>query len=264
MLNFDDDYQCEGQMDIWDCIGNPIKPYKIEKPIRLIELFAGIGAQAKALEKLGANFEHWKVVEFDKYAIQSYNAVHGTNFAASDIRNITAEDLDIKDCDKYTYLMTYSFPCQDLSVAGKQRGMSKGKGTRSGLLWEVERILNECKKNLPEVLLMENVPQVHSDKNINDFKEWLKSLEKLGYLNFYQDLNARNYGIPQNRERTFMISIHKDHVKYTFPKPFELKSIAKDFLEEHVDKKYYLKSEKAHKLIDILTENGTLDRQTDS
>lgn len=114
------------------------KKYKINKPIRLIELFAGIGSQAKALENLGVKFEHYKVCEFNKYSITSYNAIHGTSFETSDITKLKGEDLEITDTDKYCYIMTYSFPCQDLSLAGKQRGMEKGKGTRSGLLWEVE------------------------------------------------------------------------------------------------------------------------------
>lgn len=138
--------------------------------------------------------------------------------------------------------MTYSFPCQDLSLAGKGKGMEKGSGTRSGLLWEVERILNECTE-LPQILLMENVPQVHGKKNIDDFQQWIKALENLGYSNFWQDLNAKNYGIPQNRNRTFMVSILGDY-KYEFPKPFELKLKLKDMLEDEVDEKYYL-SEKA-------------------
>lgn len=100
------------------------KPYKIKKPIRLIELFGGIGSQAKALENLKANFTHYRLCEFDKFAVTSYNAVHGTNFATSDITKITADDLGIVDTDKYEYIMTYSFPCQDLSIAGKQAGNS--------------------------------------------------------------------------------------------------------------------------------------------
>ena len=136
--------------------------YKIDKPIRLIELFAGIGSQAMALRDLGADFEHYRVVEFDKYAIASYNAIHGTNFKPTDITKIHGSDLGIVDTDHFTYLLTYSFPCQDLSVAGKQKGMKKNSGTRSGLLWEVERLLNET-ENLPQVLVMENVPQVVSE-----------------------------------------------------------------------------------------------------
>lgn len=119
------------------------EPLRITKPIRLIELFAGIGAQARALELLGVHFEHYRICEFDKYAVASYNAVHGTNFGTSDITKIHAEDLGIVDTDKYTYIMTYSFPCTDLSNAGKMKGMGRGSGTRSGLLWEVERLLDE-------------------------------------------------------------------------------------------------------------------------
>ena len=130
--------------------------FQIDRPIRLIELFAGIGSQAMALRDLGADFEHWRVVEFDPNAVTSYNAIHGTHFEPQDITKITGADLGITDTEKYCYIMTYSFPCQDLSSAGKQRGMKKGSGTRSGLLWEVERLLNEV-GSLPQVLLMENV-----------------------------------------------------------------------------------------------------------
>ena len=212
------------------------------KPIRLIECFAGIGSQAKALKNLGVEFEHYRVCEWDKYAIQSYNAVHGTNFATSDITKLTADDLNITDTDHYTYLLTYSFPCQDLSNAGKGRGMEKGSGTRSGLLWEVERLLNECTE-LPQILLMENVPQVHSKKNINDFGKWISFLMSKGYSNFWQDLNAKNYGIPQNRNRCYMVSILGNY-SFEFPEPIPLTLKLGDMLETEVDEKYYL-SDKA-------------------
>lgn len=146
-----------------------------------------------ALKRIGAKFEHHRVVEFDKYAIASYNAVHGTDFPTMDITKVHAEDLNICDTETFTYLLTYSFPCTDLSVAGKQAGMSKGSGTRSGLLWEVERILTEIRDSngeLPQILFMENVPQVHSQDNMPDFRKWLDFLESLGYTNYYQDLNA--------------------------------------------------------------------------
>lgn len=120
--------------------------YKINKPIRLIELFAGIGSQAKALENLKVDFSHYKICEFDKFAVASYNTIHNTNFKTSDITKLKAEDLEIVDTDKYCYIMTYSFPCQDLSLAGKQKGMSKNTHTRSGLLWEVERLLTELRE----------------------------------------------------------------------------------------------------------------------
>ena len=242
----------------------------ITKPIRLIELFAGYGSQAMALKRIGAKFEHHRVVEFDKYAIASYNAVHGTDFPTMDITKVHAEDLNICDTNAFTYLLTYSFPCTDLSVAGKQAGMSKGSGTRSGLLWEVERILTEIRDSngeLPQILFMENVPQVHSQDNMPDFRKWLDFLESLGYTNYYQDLNAKNYGVAQNRERCFMFSFLGEY-NYHFPQPIPLKKKLKDYLEDNVDEKYYINNEKADKLIKQLIDNGTLpqhnlDRQTD-
>lgn len=219
--------------------------------LRLIELFAGYGSQAMALKKVGIPFEHYKVIEFDKYAIKSYNAVHGTDFKTTDIRDISAKDLEIVDTDNYTYLLTYSFPCTDLSVAGKMEGMSKGSGTRSGLLWEVERILKECKE-LPQFLLMENVPQVHGKKNINDFAAWISFLDGLGYISKWQDLNAKDYGVAQNRNRCFMVSYLDKNFNFNFPEPFLLDKQAKDYLEDNVDEKYYLKSKKAQSLINNL------------
>lgn len=221
--------------------------FKITKPIRLIELFAGIGSQAKALRNLGANFEHYRICEFDKYAVQSYNEIHGTSFTTSDITKITAADLGIVETNKYEYIMTYSFPCQDLSIAGKQAGMEKGSGTRSGLLWEVERLLEECEE-LPQILLMENVPQVHGKKNKKSFYKWIEKLESLGYRNYWQDLNAKNYGIPQNRNRTFMVSLLGDYC-YEFPGKIPLKLRLKDMLEKEVDEKYYIKNAKVNTLL---------------
>lgn len=231
------------------------------KTIRLIELFAGYGSQAMALKRLGVPFEHHFVCEFDKYAVASYNAVHGTEFEVSDIRDIHAEDLRITDKDKYNYLLTYSFPCTDLSVAGQMRGMSKGTGTRSGLLWEVERILKECGDNLPQFLMMENVPLVHGAKNINDFNDWISFLDSIGYKSKWQDLNAKDYGVAQNRDRCFMVSWLESGFCYQFPQPVPLDKTMRDYLDEEVDEKYYLKSEKAQKLIDELVASGTLERE---
>lgn len=214
------------------------RKYKINKPIRLIELFAGIGAQAKALENLGVDFEHYRICEFDKFAVKSYNAIHGTDFTPSDITEISGNDLGINNTDYFTYIVTYSFPCQDLSLAGKQRGMSKSDNTRSGLLWEVERLLNETKE-LPQVLLMENVTQVHNTRNKSDFEDWLLFLEQKGYTNYWQDLNAKDYGVPQNRNRCYMISILGDYF-YEFPKKETLTKTMQDFLELNADKKYFL------------------------
>ena len=245
------------QMTLFDFMREPVS---ITKPIRLIELFAGYGSQAMALKRIGAKFEHYRVVEFNKYAIASYNAVHGTDFPTMDITKVHAEDLNICDTNAFTYLLTYSFPCTDLSVAGKQAGMSNGSGTRSGLLWEVDRILTEIRDSngeLPQILFMENVPQVHSQDNMPDFRKWIDFLESLGYTNYYQDLNAKNYGVAQNRERCFMFSFLGEY-NYHFPQPIPLKKKLKDYLEDNVDEKYYINNEKAGKLIKQLIDNGTL------
>lgn len=246
-------YECEGQMSLFD-IGK--EPYKNTKPIRLIELFAGVGSQAMALRDIGANFEHYRVVEFDKYAIASYNAIHGTNFPTMDVTKIKGVDLGIVDCDSFTYLLTYSFPCTDLSVAGKMMGMAEGSGTRSSLLWEVKRLLDEC-ENLPQILLMENVPQVHSKANMPHFQKWLDYLTSKGYSTYWQDMNAKNYGVAQSRNRTIAVSILGNYT-FEFPKPYPLNKVMKDYLEDSVDEKYYLKSDKARDLIDKLIVGGKI------
>ena len=231
--------------------------FKITNKIRLIELFAGVGSQAMALRNIGADMEHHRLVEWDKYAMLAYNAVHGTDFTTSDITKVKGEDLGITDTEEYTYIMTYSFPCQDLSLAGKRQGMTKGGKTRSGLLWEVERLLKETKE-LPQVLLMENVPQVIGKGNINDFREWQYFLESLGYMNYTQVLNAKHYGVAQNRERCFMVSILGEY-SYNFPEPIKLTKTIADYLEDEVEEKFYIKGEKADKLIEQLIEKGQLE-----
>ena len=234
------------QLSVFECAFPPIKT---KKKIRLIELFAGIGAQAKALENLGADFEHWKVCEYDKYAVKSYNAIHGTSFKPSDIRNIHGEDLEISDLEKYFYIMTYSFPCQDLSTAGKQRGMKKGEGTRSGLLWEVERILHELSRvgQLPQMLLMENVPAVHGKRNVEDFADWIRSLDDFGYQSYWKDLNASDFGIPQNRDRCFMVSV-LGRYSFSFPSWIPLQIGLKDILEQEANEKYYISDEQERRI----------------
>lgn len=205
------------------------------KKTRLITLFSGYDSQKLAFNYLGKEVEHYRVCEFDKYAINTLNEIHNTNFETTDIKSIGAEFLNIVEKDKYNYIMTYSFPCTDLSLAGKRQGMERDSGTRSGLLWEVERLLKETKE-LPDVLIMENVPQV---LKANGWYEWCEFLENLGYNNYAEVINAKRFGIPQNRERCFMVSILGDY-SYNFPKGFELKYRLKDLLEKNVDKKYYL------------------------
>lgn len=169
-----------------------------------------------------------------------------------DVSRATGDGLDIKDCDNYDYMLTYSFPCQDLSLRGKGAGMEKGSGTRSGLLWEVERLLSECNPR-PQILIMENVPAVHSTgKNDKLFKQWQLRLEELGYQNYWEDVSATECGIPQTRTRCFMISL-LGNWNYKFPKKTKLKLRLKDLLEKNVDKKFYLSKK--------LIENVSLDKE---
>lgn len=209
------------------------------------ELFSGIGAQRKALERLGIDHEVVGICEIDKYAIQSYEAIYGETKNYGDI--CTTPRLDYAD------LWTYSFPCQDISVAGKQQGINQN--TRSGLLYQVQRLLEVAKDEgkLPKYLLLENVKNLVGKKFKEQFFEWVYYLDELGYDTYWQVLNAKNYGIPQNRERVFAISIRKDLNKtFKFPQAEELKIRLKDVLEDEVEDKFYISSDKVQNLIKIL------------
>lgn len=207
--------------------------YTTENPLRLIELFAGIGSQTQALTNIGIAHKVVAISEIDKYAIQSYEAMHGIANNLGDIRKIE----ELPDAD----LWTYSFPCQDISVAGKGAGIKEG--TRSGLLFEVERLLRVAseKGTLPKYLLLENVKNLVSKKFKADFDKWLDFLAELGYTNYWKVLNAKDYGIPQNRERVFCVSIRGEHKPFVFPKPKELTIRLRDMIDEMVDERFYLK-----------------------
>lgn len=201
--------------------------------MRIIELFAGIGACSKALENLGINLEIVDAVEIDKYAMKSFNAIHNTNFEVQDIKKW---DKDLKDID----IITHGSPCQDFSLAGKQAGGDIGSGTRSSLMYETIRIVGKIR---PKYILWENVKNLLSKKHKHNFDAYIETMNILGYNSYYQVLNAKDYGIPQNRERVYTISIRKDIDKgnFKFPEKEELKLRLKDILETNVDEKYYLK-----------------------
>lgn len=236
---------------------------KIEKPIRLIEAFAGYGSQSMALRNIGAEFEIYRCYEIDKYAMASYNAIHGTNFEPTDICDVKGVDMGIVDKERFTYLLTYSFPCTDISIAGRMAGMAEDSNTRSSLLWQVKRILEELHEedSLPQILLMENVPAIHSPKNIDHFQKWVGFLNDLGYSSYCEDLNAVDFGVAQNRERTFVVSILGDYA-YTFPTGMELTKCIEDYFEdltEEMAEKYVVKSPKALDLLVKLDEEGKLN-----
>jgi DNA (cytosine-5)-methyltransferase 1 len=277
--------------------------YKITKPVRLIELFAGIGSQHQALKNLGVKIDRTTIVEWQVNSIQAYNDMHVrkyTDYTTSmtkeeiafrlnqlgvsidynepvrletlmrkseewlrnvynniintnnkvNIMSVKGSHLNIVDTDKYDYIMTYSFPCQDLSKAGKGKGMSD-TSTRSGLLWEVERILTEL-EHKPQVLLMENVPDVIGTRYISDFRIWEERLRELGYSNHIEILNSKDYGIPQNRQRAFMVSILGDYL-YEFAQKQQLTLQLKDMLEQNVDEKYYL----SDNILSVFSAEGT-------
>ena len=215
--------------------------------IKVIELFAGIGSQAMALRNIGIDYEVIGISEIDKFAYKSYEAIHGKVKNFGDITKINK----LPYCD----LLTYSFPCQDLSIAGQQNGISKD--TRSGLLLEVERLLLKAKENgtLPKYLLLENVKNLVGKKFIKDFERWLSFLNNLGYYSNWEVLNAKDYGIPQNRERVFVVS-SLENIHYEFPNPVELKSKMKDLLEEKVNEKYYLSEQCLKYFTDTKNRNG--------
>lgn len=276
-----------------------LERFRIDKPLRLIELFSGYGSQALALKYLGVPFESWKTSEWAIKSIQAYKDMHhyddNTDYSntktddelrrffyngriSKDYSNplsdkdidkipvkelrtiynnmmasrnlgsiclIHGEDLNIVDTDKYTYVAFYSFPCQDLSNSGKKLGMSKDSGTRSGMLWQFERILTELKDNgmaLPQVLIMENVPEVMGKKNEKDFDRWLYRLEDFGYQNFAKILNAKDFSIPQSRNRCFMVSVLGGY-DYIFPDGRPNKYRLRDFCDCGVDESYYLSPE---------------------
>lgn len=204
------------------------------KPIRLLSLFSGIGAFEKALDRENIHYELANFCEIDKFAVKSYCAVHSVSEDKNlgDISKIASED--IPDCD----LVTYGFPCQDVSVAGNQKGIVAGQ-TRSGLLYEALRII-EAKK--PSYAICENVKNLVGKKFKPDFDKLLFMLDELGYNSYWQVLNAKDYGIPQNRERVFVISIRKDidDGTFKFPEKFPLELRLKDMLEGDVDDKFYL------------------------
>ena len=200
------------------------------------ELFAGIGAFRKALIRTGLPHRVVGISEIDRFAIKSYEAIYGEVRNYGDISKV--EKLDYAD------LWTYGFPCQDISLAGKQAGVVQGV-TRSGLLYEVERLLRRAKEDgeLPKYLIMENVKNLVGKKFKNDFLAWCRTLEELGYKNEWQVLSAADYGVPQKRERVFCVSVRADLGQgFSFPEPVELEKRLIDVLEpvEEIDERYFL------------------------
>lgn len=218
--------------------------------MKLLSLFSGIGAFEKALDYLNINYQLVNYCEIDKYASKAYSLIHNVSedMNLGDITKVDTSKLP-SDID----LISYGFPCQDISLAGKQQGMfnDDGSKTRSGLFFEALRIIEDTK---PKIAIAENVKNLVSKKFNAQFQVVLQSLEEAGYNNYWKVLNAKDYGIPQNRERVFIVSIRKDidNGTFQFPKPFKLELRLKDMLEDEVDEKYFL----SDKMIESIVANN--------
>lgn len=207
--------------------------------MRVLSLFSGIGAFETALENIGMSIDIANFCEFDKFAVKSYCAIHQESIATNlgDITLVTHNELPA-DID----MITHGSPCQDFSVAGKGNGGDEGSGTRSSLMWNTVDIIEET---MPKYVIWENVKNLLSKKHRHNFETYLEVLGQLGYNNYYEVLNTKHYGLPQNRERIFVVSIRKDvDTGFVFPNKVELKLRLKDLLEDEVDEKYYLKKTK--------------------
>jgi DNA (cytosine-5)-methyltransferase 1 len=219
--------------------------YKLPSKPKLFESFAGIGCQRMALDKLGIDYEVVGISEIDKYALASYKAMHNECPNLGSITDIKGKDMPKTD------IFTYSFPCTDLSKAGQQKGLNTD--TRSGLIFEVLRLLHEMQEHnkLPQVLIMENVVDLVQVKFIEQWKEIQFEIEQMGYTNYTFTMNAKNYGVAQNRDRVFMVSILGDYY-YEVPKPIPLEKRLKDYLEPNVNESYYL----SDKMLNFFQENS--------
>lgn len=207
--------------------------YTKEKPLRVFTAFSGYDSQCMALDRIGIPYELVGWSEIDKYAIQAHNAVY-PQYADRNYGDISKIEWEqVPDFD----LFTYSFPCTDISNAGVQKGLEEGSGTRSSLLWECKKTI-EVKK--PKYLMMENVKALVSAKFLPFYKKWEQWLAEMGYDNHCMVMNAKDYGVPQNRERIFIISILGEHNGFKFPERIPLQKRLKDVLEENVPEEYYL------------------------
>ena len=211
--------------------------YTKENPLRVCTLCSGYDSQCYALDRIGIPYELVAWSEVDKYAIQAHNAVY-PQWADRNVGDMTVVDWSkVRDFD----FLTYSTPCQSVSNAGLQHGITEGSGTRSSIIWSTRNAIIEKK---PKYLMMENVKALVSKKFIGEFRKWCMELESYGYTNYCKVLNSKDYGVPQNRERIFVISILGEHPIFHFPEPIPLEKRLKDVLEPEVDDKYVL-SDKA-------------------
>ena len=207
--------------------------YTEENPLRVCTLCSGYDSQCMALDALGMPYELVVWSEIDKYACQAHDAVY-PQYENRNVGDMTKVDWGGQpDFD----LLTYSTPCQDISTAGKQAGLIEGSDTRSSIIWYTKYAIQQKR---PKYLLGENVKNLVGKNHRGEYFRWLQFLESEGYTNYYAIINAKDCGVPQNRERVFTFSIYGDHDIFHFPAPVPLEIRLKDILEEEVDDKYVL------------------------
>lgn len=211
--------------------------------LRILSLFSGIGAFEKALTRLNIPHEIVGFSEIDKYAIASYCAIHNVSMDKwlGDITKIDPHSLP-QDID----LLTHGSPCQSFSIAGKGSGGDKGSNTKSSLMWYSVEIIRYVK---PKYVIWENVKNVLSKQHRHNFDQYIKELEEIGYHSYYKVLNSCDYGIPQNRERIFVISILGEHEPFNFPEPFDSGLRLKDLLETEVEERFYIDTTSTREII---------------
>lgn len=204
--------------------------------LKVLSLFSGIGAFEKALERNNIDYELVNYCDIDLAAAKSFSIIHNVS---EDLNLVDITKIDISKLPDDLDLITHGSPCQDFSAAGRQAGGDKGTGTRSSLMWNTVEIIENKK---PKYVIWENVKNLISDRHRHNFDAYIETMDKLGYNSYYQVLNAKDYGVPQNRERIYTISIRKDidDHKFKFPKPMYLEKRLKDILEENVDEKYFV------------------------
>jgi len=214
--------------------------------LRIIEFFAGIGAYHQALKEINIPHEVVGISEIDENAIKAYQILHGRTNVLGDIRRVRRTP----DAEMWCY----SFPCTDISIAGQMKGMDRESKTQSSLLWEIERLLHAAEYK-PRYLIMENVPTLVGKRYLEHFKIWLSILEEMGYKNYYDVLNAKDYGVAQNRKRLFLVSIMGNE-KYVFPKKLPLTKKLSEYLDDQVDEKYFVSPKMFRYYTDTKNRNG--------
>lgn len=237
-----------------------VKKYTKENPLRVFTAFSGYDSQCLALNRLGIDYDLVGWSEIDPAAIKAHDALF-PRYADRNYGDISKIDWSqVPDFD----LFTYSFPCTDLSNAGRQAGFDEGSGTRSSLLWECRKAISIKR---PKYMMLENVKALLSDKFVDLFKKWCEELESYGYVNYYDILNSKDFGVPQSRERVFVISILKTDDEpdpyYEFPRPIPLKKTVEDLLEDDVPEKYYMKQEVTDRYIQTMSVEHSKDESVE-